>query len=57
MTSVEAGPADPADLTIVPANEATRADLAAVFSAAGSGRCACQFFKARGWIEYSFFLP
>jgi len=50
MTSVEAGPVDPADLTIVPANEATWADLAAVFSAADSGRCACQYFKTRGWM-------
>lgn len=33
MTSTEAGPVDPADLTIVPANEATWADLAAVFGA------------------------
>ena len=48
MTSVEAGPVGPADLTIVPANEATWADLAAVFSAADSGGCACQHFKTRG---------
>jgi GNAT superfamily N-acetyltransferase len=50
MTSVEAGPVDPADLTIVPANEASWADLAAVFSAADSGRCGCQYFKTRGWM-------
>src|ERR1700748_1164712 len=50
MTSDEPGPVDPADLTIVPANAATWADLAAVFSAADSARCACQHFKTRGWM-------
>jgi hypothetical protein len=33
MRSSEAGSLDPADLTIVPANEATWADLAAIFGA------------------------
>jgi len=33
MGSTEADPIDPADLTIVPANEATWADLAAIFGA------------------------
>jgi hypothetical protein len=50
MRSSEAGSLDPADLTIVPANEATWADLAAIFGASDSGRCNCQRFKTRGWF-------
>jgi GNAT superfamily N-acetyltransferase len=50
MRSTEAGPVDPADLTIVPANEATWADLTAIFGASDSGRCNCQRFKTRGWF-------
>jgi GNAT superfamily N-acetyltransferase len=50
VTSTEAGPIDPADLTIVPANEATWADLTAVFGASDGGRCNCQRFKTRGWF-------
>lgn len=50
MRSTEAGPIDPADLTIVPANEATWADLAVIFGASDSGRCNCQRFKTRGWF-------
>jgi hypothetical protein len=39
----------PADLTIVPANEATWADLAAIFGPSGtSGRCNCQGLKTHG---------
>jgi GNAT superfamily N-acetyltransferase len=44
------GPVKPEDLTIVPANRATWADLYAIFGAADSGRCNCQWFKTRGWL-------
>jgi GNAT superfamily N-acetyltransferase len=50
MRSTEAGPVDPADVTVVPANQATWADLAAIFGASDSGRCCCQYFKTRGWM-------
>ena len=51
MSSTEPGPVNPADLTIVPANEATWADLAAIFGPSGSsGRCNCQWFKTQGWF-------
>jgi GNAT superfamily N-acetyltransferase len=43
-------PVTPAELTIVPANRASWADLQAVFGTADySGRCYCQHFKTRGW--------
>jgi GNAT superfamily N-acetyltransferase len=46
MSTTETGPAD---LTIIPANEATWADLAAIFGTTGaSGRCNCQWFKTQG---------
>lgn len=39
------------DVRIVPANEASCADLDAVFGTADySGRCRCQRFKVEGWI-------
>jgi GNAT superfamily N-acetyltransferase len=50
MRRTEAGPIDPGKLTIVPANEATWADLAAIFGTADSGRCNCQRFRTRGWF-------
>src|SRR6202000_829316 len=50
MGSTEADPIDPADLTIVPASEATWADLTAIFGASDSGRCNCQRVKSRGWF-------
>jgi GNAT superfamily N-acetyltransferase len=50
MRRTEAGSIDPEDLTIVPANEATWADLTAIFGAADSGRCNCQRFRTRGWF-------
>jgi GNAT superfamily N-acetyltransferase len=37
-------------LTVVPANQATAADLTAIFGLADSGRCNCQRFKTRGWF-------
>ncbi|GAA4199278.1 hypothetical protein GCM10022220_01780 [Actinocatenispora rupis] len=38
-------------LRIVPANEASEDDLAAIFGTADyPGRCQCQRFKVRGWI-------
>jgi GNAT superfamily N-acetyltransferase len=50
MGSTGAGPIKPEDLTIVPANHATWADLTAIFSASDSSRCNCQRFKTRGWF-------
>jgi hypothetical protein len=44
------GPIDPADLAVVPANEATWADLTAIFGGSDSGRCNCQRFESRGWF-------
>jgi GNAT superfamily N-acetyltransferase len=44
-------PVTAAQLTIVPANEASWADLQAIFGTAGyAGRCHCQHFKTRGWF-------
>ncbi|WP_235921866.1 GNAT family N-acetyltransferase [Lentzea tibetensis] len=37
-------------LTVVPANEASWTDLAAIFGTSDPGRCQCQRFKVRGWI-------
>jgi GNAT superfamily N-acetyltransferase len=37
-------------LTVVPANQATAADLLAIFGTADCGRCNCQRFKTRGWF-------
>ncbi|MFI6814548.1 GNAT family N-acetyltransferase [Nonomuraea sp. NPDC050328] len=37
-------------LTIVPANEASWADLQAIFSVREASRCLCQRFKVEGWI-------
>ena len=48
MRSTKAGPIDPGELTIVPANEATWADLTAIFGTADSGQCNCQWFRTRG---------
>jgi GNAT superfamily N-acetyltransferase len=45
MTPIEAG-----QLTVVPANEASWADLQAIFGVADAGHCQCQRFKIRGWI-------
>jgi GNAT superfamily N-acetyltransferase len=50
MRSTAAGPIHPEDLAIVPANQATWADLAAIFGPSGCGRCGCQWFKTRGWM-------
>lgn len=41
---------DPAAVTIVPANEASWADLRAVFGTGEAGRCCCQRFVAPGWF-------
>jgi hypothetical protein len=38
------------ELTIVPANEASWDDLAAIFGTTDAGRCQCQRFKVVGWI-------
>jgi GNAT superfamily N-acetyltransferase len=45
-----AGPVKQEDLTIIPANRATWADLTAIFGTVDSGRCNCQRFKTRGWF-------
>jgi GNAT superfamily N-acetyltransferase len=47
-------PISPDDLTIVPANQASWADLSAVFGTVDPGRCNCQRYKTRGWFEHSF---
>jgi GNAT superfamily N-acetyltransferase len=44
------GPVKAEDLTIIPANHATWADLTAIFGTIDSGRCNCQRFKTRGWF-------
>ncbi len=52
--SLPPGPVDPAALTIVPANEASREDLGAIFGVRGyPAYCQCQRFKIgpSGWTE------
>ena len=49
MAAVEASP-PAADLTVVPANEATCEDLALVLGPSDAGHCRCQRFKVPGWI-------
>jgi GNAT superfamily N-acetyltransferase len=44
------GPISPDDLTIVPANQASWADLSAIFGTVDPGRCNCQRYKTRGWF-------
>jgi GNAT superfamily N-acetyltransferase len=45
------GPVAPRDLVIIPANQASWADLRAIFGTSDySGRCYCQRFKTRGWF-------
>ncbi|MFG1972405.1 GNAT family N-acetyltransferase [Nonomuraea fuscirosea] len=44
------GPIAPERLTVVPANEASWADLDAIFDANDARRCRCQRFKVAGWI-------
>jgi GNAT superfamily N-acetyltransferase len=50
MKFSEEGPIKPENLTIIPANRATWADLFAIFGPADSGRCNCQRFRTRGWF-------
>lgn len=50
MNSIAIDPAKAEDLTIVPANQATSADLAAIFGPSEAGRCSCQWFKSHGWM-------
>ena len=50
MGRTEAAPISAGQLTVVPASQATWADLAAVFGTVDSGRCNCQRFKTRGWF-------
>ena len=44
------GPFPAEKVTIVPANEASWRDLAAIFGTSDPGRCACQRYKIMGWI-------
>jgi GNAT superfamily N-acetyltransferase len=37
-------------VTIIPANEASWEDLAAIFGTSDPGRCQCQRYKVMGWI-------
>ncbi len=50
MATTAAGPLRAESLIIRPANQASAADLDAVFGSADAGRCSCQFFKTRGWL-------
>jgi GNAT superfamily N-acetyltransferase len=50
MTAAMPAPIPAERLTIVPANEASWGDLAAIFSAREASRCLCQRFKVAGWI-------
>jgi GNAT superfamily N-acetyltransferase len=43
-------PVAEADLRIVPANEASWADLQDIFGTTDAGHCRCQRFKVTGWI-------
>lgn len=49
MTAMEA-PIPAEQLMIVPANEASWDDLAAIFGTTDPGQCQCQRFKVVGWI-------
>jgi len=49
MTAVPA-PTPAERLTVVPANEASWDDLAAIFGTTDAGQCRCQRFKVVGWI-------
>ncbi|MDT5026028.1 MAG: hypothetical protein QOE61_2454, partial [Micromonosporaceae bacterium] len=49
MTAMQT-PIPAEQLTIVPANEASWDDLAAIFGTTDAGRCQCQRFKVVGWI-------
>ena len=50
MTATAAKPISAAQLTIVPANQASWADLQAIFGVADyPGRCYCQHFKTEVW--------
>ena len=50
MTATAAKPISAAQLTIVPANQASWADLQAIFGVADyPGRCYCQHFKTKVW--------
>jgi GNAT superfamily N-acetyltransferase len=43
-------PIEARQMTVVPANEASWADLQAILGTADAGHCQCQRFKIRGWI-------
>src|SRR5690242_18982883 len=50
MATPPPGLIHPGDLTVVPANQASWADLSAVFGTVDPGRCNCQRYKTRGWF-------
>jgi GNAT superfamily N-acetyltransferase len=50
MTLTVRQPISSEQLTIVPANEASEDDLAAIFGTTDAGHCQCQRFKVLGWI-------
>lgn len=57
MTTAHPAPIPADKLTIVPANEASWADIKAVFSASDAGRCLCQRFKVVQYIWRDSTLP
>jgi GNAT superfamily N-acetyltransferase len=50
VKTTAAAPIEAEQLTIVPANEASWDDLAAIFGSTDAGRCQCQWLKIAGWI-------
>ncbi|WP_203884420.1 GNAT family N-acetyltransferase [Planotetraspora kaengkrachanensis] len=50
ITADEPSPIPAERLTVVPANEASWEDIAAIFGTTDAGRCQCQRFKVAGWI-------
>jgi GNAT superfamily N-acetyltransferase len=50
MWTMTEDPIVDADLRIVPADQATWADLQAIFGTTDAGHCQCQRFKVLGWI-------
>lgn len=44
------GPVAAENLAIVPANQASWADIRAIFDGGDPGRCSCQWTRTRGWM-------
>ena len=51
MATSATDPLTAEDVIVRPANQASAADLDAIFASAVEGRCRCQFFKTRGRME------